>query len=344
MDPLSTARRRLGSRTAALAGAGERALERLARTEVLVVGAGGLGAPVVQYLAGSGLRRLTIVDPDVVDGSNLARQTLFTAEHIGRSKAEVAAERARAVDPELDVVALVAPFEPSHVGGHHVVVDAADTLAVTRAVSDAAADAGVPWVWGSVLGYDGQVSTFHDAGPVAVDFHDLHPDDTGDAGSCAVDGVLPALCGAIGSVMAAQVPALVAGVGEPLLGRVLTVDARTWRWSASPLRRGPASRRPAGLQTGSRHPTIAPAALAARLADPRDRVVVLDVRTADERATGVIAGSVGEADLPPAGDLVVTCASGPRAVRWADTAGRPVMLLDGGVDAWRREGLPLTMP
>ncbi|WIB25879.1 ThiF family adenylyltransferase [Curtobacterium sp. MCSS17_015] len=346
---VSTARRRLGSRTAALAGAGPDVLGRLGRARVLVVGAGGLGAPVIAYLAGSGLGRLTIVDDDVVDGSNLARQTLFTGDDVGTAKAEVAAVRARAVDPELEVVALVERFRPEHVAGHDVVVDAADAVDVTRAVSDACAPLGIPFVWGTVLSYDGQVSVFRDAGADGVDFHDLHPEVLPDEGSCAVDGVLPALCGAVGSVMAAQVTALVAGLGEPLLGRLLTVDARRWRWTESPIRRGPASRRPTGLAvagadaTAPRAPRIAPAALAARLADPGDPVTVVDVRSPAEWATGVIAGSVHPDAVPADAEVVVTCARGPRADAWARTAGRPVTVLDGGVDAWRREGLPLTL-
>jgi molybdopterin/thiamine biosynthesis adenylyltransferase/rhodanese-related sulfurtransferase len=342
--PLSDARRRLGSRTAALDGAGEQALSALAAARVLVVGAGGLGAPVVTYLAGHGIGRLTIVDPDVVDPSNLARQTLFAAADVGLPKAEVAAARARAVDPELVAVAVVGRFTAELVADHDVVVDAADSVVVTREVSDACAAAGVPFVWGTVLGWDGQVTVFHDDAAEPVDFHDLHPEVLPDEGSCAVDGVLPALCGAIGSVMAAQVPALVAGLGEPLLGRVLTVDARRWRWTASALRRGPSSRRPPSLQAAAVHPVIAPSALAGRLADPHDRVAVVDVRTDAERATGVIVGTVGPADVPDDVDLVVVCARGPRAVAWADTAGRPVTVLDGGVDAWRREGLPLGRP
>ncbi|WIE64223.1 HesA/MoeB/ThiF family protein [Curtobacterium sp. MCLR17_036] len=333
--PLSPWRTRLGSRTAALADVGTTGLRRLAASRVLVVGAGGLGAPVVAYLAGVG--RLTVVDPDVVDASNLARQTLFTAADVGSPKAEVAVARARAVDPEVEAVAVVGRFTADLVAGHDVVVDAADSVLVTRAVSDACSAAGVPFVWGTVLGQDGQVSVFHDAGPDAVDFHDLHPDALPDEGSCALDGVVPALCGAVGSVMAGQVTALVTGSGDPLLGRVLTVDARRWHWTESPVRRGPASRRaaPATEPSVSR---IAPAALAARLADPQDGVVVVDVRTAAERAEGVVAGAV--TDDTDATDVVVYCARGPRAVAWAaaQPAWRHVAVLDGGFEAWRREG------
>lgn len=341
-DVAAADRRRLTSRTAALAGAGEPAVRALATARVLVVGAGGLGAPVLTYLAGSGLRRVTIVDLDVVDTSNLARQTLFGVADVGRSKAQVAAERVRGVDPQLEVVPLHEPFRAEHVRGHDLVVDAADSVEVTRAISDACADAGIPFVWGTVLGYDGQVSVFHDAAPEPVDFHDLHPDALPDEGSCALDGVLPALCGAVGSVMAAQVTALVAGLGEPLLGRVLTVDARRWRWTESPLRRGPASRRP-GPMVDDAPPRIAPAALAERLG----HVTLVDVRTPEELATGVVPGSIRPDDLgdtDPDGTVFVVCASGVRATAWARTAraaGRDAIVLDGGIAAWRREGLPV---
>lgn len=346
-ESLSPARRRLGSRTAALDAGGDRTLGRLAAARVLVVGAGGLGAPVVSYLAGSGIARLTIVDPDTVDPSNLARQTLFTTADVGRSKAEVAAEHARAVDPEATVDARVERFAAAMVAGHDVVVDAADSVVVTRAVSDACAAAGIPFVWGTVLGYDGQVSVFDDAGTVtgsAVDFHDLHPEVHPDEGSCAIDGVLPALCGVVGSVMAAQVTAIVAGLGEPLVGRVLSVDARRWRWTESPLRRGADARRPPAPASGPER--IAPAALAARIADPIDAVVVVDVRTPEERAEGVIPGAVTPDELAtdePGGalPLVVVCARGPRAVTWASAAGRSAVVLDGGMQAWQREGRPV---
>lgn len=343
------ARRALTSRTAALQGAGDRALAALADASVLVVGAGGLGAPVLQYLAGAGLRRITVVDHDVVDPSNLARQVLFGLADVGRPKAEVAAERLRAVDPSLEVVALTTAFAPEQVAGHDVVVDAADSVVVTRSVSDACASHGIPFVWGTVLGYDGQVSVFHDAAADPVDFHDLHPDVLPDEGSCALDGVLPALCGAVGSVMAAQVTALVAGLGEPLLGRVLTVDARRWRWTESPLRRGPDSRRPA-TAADTEPETIAPSALAAALGAEAlragaARFVLVDVRTPEERATGIIAGSTTPEALRPDGRTVVAvCASGRRATAYARSLDRPVVVLDGGIAAWSAEGQPTVEP
>lgn len=333
-------RRTLTARTMKLSPTPEEARSALAATRVLVVGAGGLGSPVVALLAGSGIGRITIIDPDEVDASNLSRQTLFAAGDVGRSKARLAAERAAAVDPDLDAVAVVDRFRPEMVAGHDVVLDAADSLAVTRSVSDACAAAGIPWVWGAVLGYDGQAAVFWDR--EGIDFHDLHPGAAdGEGGTCALVGVLPSLCHAVGSVMAAQVLALVAHIGEPLLGSILSVDASTWEWTRSPLRRGPASVRPTAV------PRIDVDALSGILNDQDPGTVVVDVRTPAEREAGSIDGSVPP-DLVPAGAtrLVVVCERGPRADAWAaanstHSAGR-VEVLDGGMAAWRAAGRPVS--
>jgi adenylyltransferase/sulfurtransferase len=331
---LTPARRLLGARTALLAGRDGNAddtLRRLANTSVLVVGAGGLGSPVIALLAGSGLGRITIVDPDVVDPTNLARQTLFTREDLGQPKAVIAAEHVRAVDAEVTAVAVVAAFAESQVHGHDIVVDAADSVLVTRAISDACATAGVPFIWGTALGYDGQVSSFWDA--EGIDFHDLHPEPLADEGSCAVDGVLPALCHAIGSVMAAQVTALVAGLGEPLLGSVLTVDARRWRWTTSPLRRAAWASRPAAVKPIA---SIDVQTLRESL-EAGSTATILDVRTPGERSTGTIPGAVSVDELTPTADeIVVVCERGPRATQWVlDHPDVRAVVLEGGMQAWR---------
>lgn len=344
-DPADTRRTRLTARTLRLTADPDASRARLAASSVLVVGAGGLGSPVVALLAGSGIGRLTIVDPDVVDDTNLSRQTLYTTADLDRAKSLVAAERAVAVDPDLDSRGIVGSFTADLVRGHDVVVDAADSVAVTRAVSDACAEAGIPWVWGSVLGFDGQASTFWDAR--GIDFHDLHPDPAAELdGTCAVVGVLPSLCHSVGSVLAAQVLALVAGIGEPLLGTVLTVDAASWEWTRSRLRRRPGSGRPEFLPPVASE-RIDAAALAQMLAAGSPTVSVVDVRTAAEVSTGSIPGSitvdaVSGSAVTAADEIVVVCERGPRAQAWAATAaadlpGR-VRVLDGGMVAWRAAG------
>lgn len=348
-DALSPGRLALGARTALLDGGGADALTRLAGTRVLVVGAGGLGCPVIALLAGSGLGRLVIVDPDTIDATNLARQTLFTAADVGASKAERAAAHAAAVDPELEVQAVRATFSPDLVGDVDIVVDAADSTELTRRISDACAAAGIPFVWGSALGFDGQVSVFWDAH--GIDFHDLHPEPLPDEGACALDGVLPALCHVVGAVMAAQVLALVAGIGVPLVGSVRTVDARSWEWMESPVRRRPDSERPRALAPDAAQDALPRVSVASVAADLQagESLWILDVRTDAERALGTIAGAVSTAefdlDAAAGSTVIVVCERGPRAEAW--TRAHPEIdarVLTGGMRAWREAGLATVGP
>ena len=231
------------SRTVRLPGFGLEAQARLRAARVLVVGAGGLGSPAVQYLAASGVGTLGVVDDDVVDRSNLQRQVLFGPGDVGLPKARIAAERVRATAPGTHVV--VHPVRLSAdtaaiLDGYDVVVDGSDSFDTCYVVADEAAAKGLPVVWGSVARLDGQVSVFWDAAPDGrdVDYRDLHPSPPagGWDESCADVGVLGPLCGTVGSVMASEVVKLVTGVGEPLLGRVVTIDAATASWACS---RGP---------------------------------------------------------------------------------------------------------
>ena len=234
------------SRTVRLPGFGLEGQARLRAARVLVVGAGGLGSPAVQYLAASGVGTLGVVDDDVVDRSNLQRQVLFGPGDVGLPKARIAAERVRATAPGTHVV--VHPVRltaetAAILDGYDVVVDGSDSFDTCYVVADEAAARGLPVVWGSVARLDGQVSVFWDAAPDGrdVDYRDLHPSPPagGWDESCADVGVLGPLCGTVGSVMASEVVKLVTGVGEPLLGRVVTIDAATASWRESRLRRAP---------------------------------------------------------------------------------------------------------
>ena len=234
------------SRTVRLPGFGLEAQARLRAARVLVVGAGGLGSPAVQYLAASGVGTLGVVDDDVVDRSNLQRQVLFGPGDVGLPKARIAAERVRATAPDTHVV--VHPVRltaetAAILDGYDVVVDGSDSFDTCYVVADEAAARGLPVVWGSVARLDGQVSVFWDAAPDGrdVDYRDLHPSPPagGWDESCADVGVLGPLCGTVGAVMASEVVKLVTGVGEPLLGRVVTIDAGSASWRESRLRRAP---------------------------------------------------------------------------------------------------------
>lgn len=242
--PLTAAQVARGSRHLLLPGLGVDGQRRLRNARVLVVGAGGLGAPVLQYLAAAGVGTIGVVDDDVVDVTNLQRQVVHGTADVGRPKVESARDALAALDPDVRVIAHAVRLDESNVDdvlrGYDVVVDGTDNFPTRYLVNDACVRLGVPEVWGSVLRYDAQTTVFWGrppAGVPAVQLRDLFPapppPDT--VPSCAEAGVLGALCGQVGSVMATEVVKLVTGLGEPLLGRVLVVDALRGRWSEVPL-------------------------------------------------------------------------------------------------------------
>lgn len=199
------------------------AQERLRAAAVLVVGAGGLGGPVILQLAGAGVGRLVISDGDAVDLSNLHRQTQFTAADVGRRKAEVAAARAQALNPRVGVEVAPALDEGNAdalVTGADLVVDATDNFAARYGIADACRRAGREWVWGAASGTAGMVSVF---GP-GLGLRDVFPD-PGEAESCDEAGVLGPLPNIVGGVMALEALKVLGGVGDALRGRLWTFDA-----------------------------------------------------------------------------------------------------------------------
>ena len=221
---------------------------RLAAARVCVVGAGGLGAPVLLYLAAAGVGRLGIIDGDRVAVSNLQRQVLYGTADLGAVKAETAARRLADLDPGVEVVTHAWRLTPDTVdvlADYDLVIDCTDNFETRYLVNDACVRLGLPEVWGSVLRFDAQVSVFWGrppAGTPAVELRDLFPEPPapGQVPSCAEAGVLGALCGQVGAVMATEAVKLITGVGQPLLGRVLVLDALAARWSEVPLvGRGP---------------------------------------------------------------------------------------------------------
>ena len=373
--PLSREQVLRWSRHLLLPQVGEAGQRRLANARVCVVGAGGLGAPVLLYLAAAGVGRLGVVDVDDVEVSNLQRQVLHGVADVGRAKVESARDAVAAIDPAVEVavhrVRITAENAEEVLAGYDVVVDGTDNFPTRYAVNDACVRLGIPEVWGSIYRFDAQVAVFWGrpperfAGVPAVQLRDLFPapPPAGSVPSCAEGGVLGALCGQVGSVMATEVVKLVTGVGEPLLGRVLVLDALAARWSEVPLVGDPARwlAGPGGaagddVVGGSggddalRVPTVTATALAERLA-ARDRggddFVLVDVREPEERAVVAIPGSVaaplgavldGGAGLPRDVPLVLHCKSGARserAVRALAAAGYgDVAHLEGGVLAW----------
>ncbi|GAA4516309.1 molybdopterin-synthase adenylyltransferase MoeB [Brevibacterium yomogidense] len=231
------------SRHLTLTEVGPLGQRRLKNARVLVIGAGGLGSPALQYLAAAGVGTIGVVDDDHVSISNLQRQVVHGTEDVGRPKTESAAEAVARLNPHVTVrthpVRLSADNALDLVREYDLVLDGADNFATRYLVSDACVLAGVPCVWGSILRFEGRVSVFRaEHGPT---YRDLHPEapPAGEVPSCAEGGVLGMLPAAVGAVMVTEAVKLITGIGEPLIGRVLLHDALTMRWREIGLMKDP---------------------------------------------------------------------------------------------------------
>ena len=201
-----------------IGGAGQ---AKLREAEVKVVGCGGLGGPAALYLAAAGVGRIVLVDPDVVEDSNLQRQVQFSEGDIGEGKVAALARRLRAMDGALEIVEAAGRF--SGVGGADVVLDGTDNFATRFAVNAACVKAGLPLVSGAVAGWSGQVGVFWGAGDVPC-YRCFVPEIPPDAETCEAVGIVGAVAGLAGSVMTLEAVKLITGAGEPLLGRLWLHD------------------------------------------------------------------------------------------------------------------------
>ena len=241
---LSAAERTRYARHLLLPDLGLEGQRRLRAARVLVVGAGGLGSPALLYLAAAGVGTIGVVDDDVVEATNLQRQVVHGVADVGRAKVDSAAESVAAISPETVVVRhrdrLDAVTAMDVLADYDLVLDGADNFPTRYLVGDACARLGIPHVWGSVYRFDGQVSVWWAGeGPCyACVFPSQPPPDA--VPSCAVGGVLGAVCASVGAVMATEAVKLVTGIGEVLVGRLLVHDALRQTWDAVPVRRDPA--------------------------------------------------------------------------------------------------------
>ena len=217
-------------------GSGQQAL---ARASVAIVGAGGLGAPAALYLAAAGVGRLRLIDPDTVDLSNLQRQVLFATADVGEAKVEAAARRLAALNPHVAIEPARARLEAANardlLAGCDLVLDGTDDVATRFAVNDASLALQTSLVSGAIGRWTGQVGVF--SGRPC--YRCLVPEIPPELETCAVVGVIGALAGVIGSMMALEAIKLITGAGEPLAGRLLIFDAlsaetRTVRLTADP--------------------------------------------------------------------------------------------------------------
>ncbi|NLT56186.1 MAG: thiamine biosynthesis protein ThiF [Actinomycetales bacterium] len=380
---LSADERALYSRHLLLGAIGEEGQRRLRAASVFVVGAGGLGSPVLLYLAAAGVGQITVVDDDEVDLANLHRQVIHSVPSVGRPKVESARERLAGLAPGVVVEAVHTRLDALNITellrGHDLVVDGSDNFATRYLVSDACEIAGIPLIWGTIDRFRAQLAVFWSRPPAPaepVSLRDLYPSapPPGSVPSCAEAGVVGALPGTVGSMMAMEAVKLITGAGRPLLGRLMLLDllettTRTVTIRPDPSRE-PVTALPDGAGDASCErpapelaavPTVTAAEVAAELAAaaPAGPVapVLVDVRGAGERSIARIdpsvwvpLDSVAEDAADPTGvlgraaaegPLVLYCKAGARSAQAAATlmaAGfAGVRSLEGGIEAWTRE-------
>jgi adenylyltransferase/sulfurtransferase len=224
------------ARHLALPGFGMEGQQKLKASSALVVGAGGLGAPILLYLAAAGVGRIGIVDFDRVDDTNLQRQVLYSLEDVGQLKAETARRKLLALNPGIAVVVHAVQLTSENaldiVAAYDLIIDGTDNFPTRYLVNDACVLAGKPLVYGSIFRFEGQVAVFNAAlegGGRSPNYRHLFPSPPPPelVPNCAEGGVLGVLPGIIGSLQANEAIKLLAGIGEPLIGKLLLLDAAT---------------------------------------------------------------------------------------------------------------------
>ncbi len=342
--------------------------ERLKAGSVLVVGAGGLGCPALQYLTAAGVGRIGICDFDVVEESNLQRQVLFGYSQIGRPKVEAAVERLTDLNPHVSLEPHPERFSPENaeclLSDYDVVLDGSDNFPTRYLVNDACVMFGKPLCFGSIFKFEGQVSVFnYQDGPTYRCLFPKSPNPK-DVPNCAEIGVIGVLPGIIGSLQALEAIKILSGIGEVLSGKLLLFDALTLRTHQITFEANPASRQidelkeiefsceVTGDETDDEIPQVSPEELRRRL-DGEAPPVVLDVREPWELEICSIEGAVSlplshlrqpsPAELPlglvPDAETVLYCKAGVRSMMACEILCQgygfnKVENLTGGIDQW----------
>jgi adenylyltransferase/sulfurtransferase len=346
---------------------------KLARAQVLMIGAGGLGAPLGLYLAAAGVGRLGIVDFDVVDFTNLQRQITFSTSDVGRPKIQAAKERLAGLNPGIRIdtyeTRLTSDNALELFRDYDIIVDGTDNFPTRYLVNDACVLLGKPNVYGSIFRFEGQATVFnYPAGPC---YRCLYPEPPppGLVPSCAEGGVLGVLPGIVGAIQAMETIKLILKTGEPLAGRLLLFDALAMRFRELRLRKNPACpicgehrtidklidyeefcgiRGEEAAPVTNGIPEITPRELKTRL-DRGDDLYILDVREPHEYQICNLHGNLiplGQLpnrvnELDSSREIVAHCRSGKRsadAVEFLRKAGfQKVWNLKGGILAWSDE-------
>ncbi len=344
--------------------------QKLLASSVLLIGAGGLGSPLALYLAAAGLGRIGLMDYDVVDLSNLQRQVLYQTADVGRPKVEVARERIQALNPDVEVTLHAEQLTSDNAleifAPYDVIIDGTDNFPTRYLSNDACVLLGKPTVYGAILRFEGQASTFDSRiGPC---YRCLFPEPPppGQVPSCAEGGVLGVLPGMIAMIQATEAVKLLTGIGEPLIGRFLHYDALAMKFNEFRFGKDPecplCGDAPTitrlidyegfcgvpAVEEGPAYAEMSASELGAAL-DRGDDFLLLDVREKDEFETAAISGSL----LLPLGELpdriaelsawkgrpvVAHCHKGGRSAKACklllDAGFADVTNLVGGIDAW----------
>jgi molybdopterin/thiamine biosynthesis adenylyltransferase len=218
--------------------------QRLLHAQALVIGAGGLGSPVALYLGTAGVGRITLVDDDTVDLTNLQRQIAHTQARVGMPKAESARQAIAAINPDVKVTAVQARADArlldEWVPDADVVLDCSDNFRTRQAINAACVRHGKPLVSGAAIRFDGQVSVYATSDPDSPCYACVFPSDTDfEETRCATMGVFAPLVGIIGAMQAAEALKLLSGAGHSLAGRMLMLDGRRMEWTDMRIPRNP---------------------------------------------------------------------------------------------------------
>ena len=346
---------------------------KLKQARILLVGTGGLGAPLGMYLAAAGVGRIGLVDFDVVDFSNLQRQVIHGTKDVGKKKLDSAAETMLDINPHIQIdkfeVALDSSNAMDIIRDYDMVIDGTDNFPTRYLVNDACVLSGKPNVYGSIFRFEGQATVFaYKGGPC---YRCLYPEPPppGLVPSCAEGGVLGILPGTVGLIQATEAVKIILGVGEPLVGRLVLYDALAMKFRELKLRRNPdcpvcgdhptikelidyhqfcgVPQQPAEPVPAAAAPTeIEPVDVKARI-DRGDAFVLVDVREPHEyqicnipQARLIPLGQLPKRlnELNPSDSIVVHCKSGMRSAKAQDLLKQSgfsnVLNMKGGILAW----------
>ena len=308
--------------------------EKLRAAKVLVIGAGGLGCPVLQYLTAAGIGTIGIADGDTIDISNLQRQVLYTGQEIGQRKADVAVKKLKALNPHVHFNIYPVFIDTSNaleiLKGYDIIVDGSDNFATRYLVNDACTILDKPMVSGAIYKFEGQVSVFNYNGGPTYRCIFPEPPGAGESPNCADIGVIATLPGIIGTIQANEVIKIITGIGEVLSGKLLVMDTLTMSTRIFNFKLNEANKQIKRLQYLPEYCKVDTGAIQydelQKMMQQYPALQLVDVRETEEHASGNIGGvniplsqfESGYHALDPGHTIVVYCASGARSNKAAN--------------------------